>query len=277
MNLYNAIEKRISIRKYENEIFNEETIKLIKEKMLNQIPMYDDIKVRLELIEANSIGIGTLYGLAKINAPYCIVAISETKNGYKENIAFIEEQLVLELTDMGIGTCWLGTYNDKKIREILILNENEIITNVISVGYPFKQKNFSNTIFRNLIGRKRKKDIDIAYYNKWDNDSSKYLNKNEIIKKILNMAILAPSGNNGQPVYVVFDEHSVSFFIKNKKNKLIINSSAELDAGIFISHFYLCLKNENMNPSFFKMNFNDKSCNVPPEFSYIISLNYHNK
>jgi nitroreductase len=41
------------------------------------------------------------------------------KNGYKENIGFVEEQLVLELTGIGIGTCWLGTYNDKKIRGIL--------------------------------------------------------------------------------------------------------------------------------------------------------------
>lgn len=226
MNLYNAIEKRISIRKYENEDFDEKTINLIEEKMLNLIPMHEGIKTRLELIEANSTGIGTLYGLAKINAPYCIVAISEIKDGYKENIGFIDEQLVLELTDMGIGTCWLGTYDDEKIRQILNLNENEIITNVISVGYPFKQKNFSNTIFRNLIGRKRKKDIEIAYQNNWDNDASDYLNNNETIRKILNMSILAPSGSNKQPVYVVFHENSASFFIKNKRNKVNINPSA---------------------------------------------------
>jgi hypothetical protein len=275
LNLYSAIEKRISIRKYENEILNDKTIKVIKEKMLNLISMYNDIKIRLELIEANSIGIGTLYGFAKINAPHCIVAISEIKNGYKENIGFVEEQLVLELTGIGIGTCWLGTYNDKKIRDILDLNENEIITNVISVGYPFKQKNFSNDIFRNLIGRKRKKDIEIAYYNKWGNDVSEYLNKHVFIKKVLNMSILAPSGSNKQPVYVVFNEDSASFFINNKRNDLIINPSAELDAGIFISHFYLCLKNENIKVLIYKENFTIKNYNVPSEFSYVISLKYN--
>lgn len=275
MNLFNAIEKRISIRKYENEVFDDKTIKVIKEKILNLTPIDADIEIRLELIDAKPVGIGTLYGFAKINAPYCIVAITEIKNGYMENIGFIEEQLVLELTDMGIGTCWLGTYNDKKIGEILNLNENRKITNVISLGYSFKQKNFYNDMFRNLVGRKRKKETEVAYYRQWGNDVSEYLNKNQYIKQVLHMSILAPSGNNKQPVYLVFNENNVSFFVKNKKDGEIINSSAELDAGIFISHFYLCLKNDDIEVSFFKEKSPIKNYNVPSEFSYIISLKYH--
>jgi len=275
MNLYNAIEKRISIRKYENEIFDDKTIKVIKEKILNIKPIDADIKIRLDLIDAKPVGIGTLYGLAKINAPYCIVAITEIKNGYMENIGFIEEQLVLELTDMGIGTCWLGTYNDKKIREMLNLNENQKITNVISLGYSFKQKNFFNDVFRNLVGRNRKKETELAYYRQWGSDVSEYLNKNQYIKQVLHMSILAPSSNNKQPVYLVFNENNVSFFVKNKKDGEIINSSAELDAGIFISHFYLCLKNDAIEVSFLKEKSPIKNYNVPSEFSYIISLKYH--
>jgi hypothetical protein len=275
MNLYNAIEKRISIRKYEDEIFDEKTVKEIKEKILKLKPMYEDIKIRLELIEAKPIGIGTLYGFAKINAPYCIVAITEMKNGHMENIGFMQEQLVLELTDMGIGTCWLGTYNDKKIREILKLNDNEKITNVISLGYSFKQKNFYNDVFRNLIGRNRKKETEVAYYRQWGNDIGEYLNKNQYIKKVLHLSILAPSGNNKQPVYIVFNENNASFFVKNKKGDKIINSSAELDAGIFISHFYLCLNNDDIEVSFYEENSPIKNYNIPSEFSYIISLKYH--
>lgn len=274
MNLYNAIEKRISIRKYEDKTLDEKTVNEIKEKILTLKPMYEDIKIRLELIEAKSIGIGTLYGLAKINAPYCIVAITEIKKGYMENIGFIQEQLVLELTDMGIGTCWLKTYNEQKIRENLDLNDNEEITNVISLGYSFKQKNFYNDVFRNIIGRNRKKETEIAYYRKWGNDIGGYLSKNEYIKKVLRMSILAPSGNNKQPVYIVFNENNASFFVKNKKGNKIVNSSAELDAGIFISHFYLCLNNDDIEVLFYEENSLIKNYKITSEFSYIISLKY---
>jgi hypothetical protein len=273
MDLYNAIESRISIRKYEDKTLHEDVINIIKEKLNNINPMYDDIKVRLELLEGDSLGMGFFHGFAKIVAPYCIVAISENKKGYLENIGFIEEQVVLALTDIGIGTCWLGTFNDKKIREVLNLNDSEKITNVISVGYPFKEKNFRNSVFRNFVGRSRKQDTEIAYYMQWKKTACEYLNKKQSIKKILHMSILAPSGGNKQPVYVVFTEDSVSFFVENKRNELIINRWAEMDAGIFISHFYLCCIKENIKISFYKEKSPMKKYNVSPEFSYIISLN----
>lgn len=45
------------------------------------------------------------------------------------------------------------------------------------------------------------------------------------------MSILAPSSNNGQPVRMIIKEKRADFF-------LIGNS--RIDAGIFMSHFYLC-------------------------------------
>ncbi|MDP4143004.1 MAG: nitroreductase family protein [Bacillota bacterium] len=272
MNLYNAINSRISIRKYEDLAFDEDTISLIKEKLSTAKPLYDGIRIRLELLEASTLGLGFLYGLAKIVSPYCIVAVTENKKGYLENIGFIQEQVVLELTDMGIGTCWLGTYNKEKIQESLNLSDSEIITNVIAVGYPYKQKNFRNGTFRNLLGSGRKKDIEMAYCNKYGNSAAEYLEKQAIMKKVLHMCILAPSGGNRQPVRVVFTEDSVSFFVENKKNGSVTNPWAELDAGIFISHFYLCCLNENINASFYQDDSSIEKYTVPAEFSYIISM-----
>jgi hypothetical protein len=274
MNLYQAIEDRISIRKYEDKLFDAETMKRVKECFSGLIPLYDGIKVRLELIEAAACGLGFFYGLAKITAPYCVVAISEVTSGYKENIGFLEEQLVLKLTDLGIGTCWLGTFNNAKIREMLKLEDAEIITNVIATGYPFEQRSFKNGAFRNLVGRKRKKDFELAYDGQWGEDIREYLDKNPSIRKVLNMSALAPSGGNKQPVYVVFNENTAAFFVKNKKDNQVINDWAEMDAGIFVSHFYLCLKYENYEAMLYKEVSTSIKYKMPSDFSYIISVQY---
>jgi hypothetical protein len=272
MDLYNAIDRRTSVRKYENRTFNANIINEIKQKIIDVQPLYKDIKARIEFIEnpedANSIGMGFFHGIAKINAPYCIVAISKIKNGYKENIGFMQEQLVLELTDMGIGTCWLGTFHEERLRQLLSLSVEAGITNVISLGYPL-EGSFRNNGFRNLVGSKRKKADELAYYNIWGESASKYLAENAAIKTALNYSILAPSGGNKQPVYVLFTDSYISFFVKNKNNDVVVNPWAELDAGIFISHFYLCCKEQKINVSFFS----DPDANsVPPDYSYIISL-----
>lgn len=277
MDLYNAIQKRISIRKYGDETFNEGIISQIKQKIMYVKPLYKGIKVRIELIEnpeeANSIGMGFFYGLAKIKAPYSIVAISEVKNGYKENIGFMQEQLVLELTDMGIGTCWLGTFNNERIKQLLSLGEDEQITNVISLGYPLAGS-FRNNGFRNLLGSSRKKPDEMAYCNNWGESASMYLSKNSAIKKALDYSILAPSGGNKQPVYVLFKDSRVLFFVKNKKNGVVINPWSELDAGIFIAHFYLCCKEQKINTSFFNDPDVNENSKIPGELSYVISLKF---
>jgi hypothetical protein len=45
-----------------------------------------------------------------------------------------------------------------------------------------------------------------------------------------------------------------------------------MDAGIFISHFYLCCIKENIKISFYKEKSPMKKYNVSPEFSYMQNL-----
>ena len=65
------------------------------------------------------------------------------------------ENLILKATDLGLDTLVMGIRNEEKLRELLNVNENEIIVSVISVGYrdinPDKPK------------RKEKESITIYY------------------------------------------------------------------------------------------------------------------
>ncbi len=272
MNLYNIIEKRTSVRKYQSKDFNNITLDKVRSLLLCANPLYKDIGVRLELVheDVKSVGMGFLNGHVKIQAPYCLAAVSEKRDGYMENIGFIQEQAVLELTAMGIGTCWLGTFNNELLRQHLKVNDNEVITNVISMGYP-EEKSFRNGNFRKLVGSKRKKDTEITFYKEWGGNSAAFLDSNPLLRKILQASILAPSGGNKQPVNVIFTDDSVHFFVKNKKDNVITNPWAAIDAGIFISHFYLCCREESIKTDFYKDSLIGKY-KAPSDTSYIISL-----
>lgn len=272
MNLYNIIEKRTSVRKYQSKDFNNITLDKVRSLLLCANPLYKDIGVRLELVhkDVKSVGMGFLNGHVKIQAPYCLAAVSEKRDGYMENIGFIQEQAVLELTAMGIGTCWLGTFNNELLRQHLKVNDNEVITNVISMGYP-EEKSFRNGSFRKLVGSKRKKDTEITFYKEWGGNSAAFLDRDPLLRKILQASILAPSGGNKQPVNVIITDDSVLFFVKNKKDNVITNPWAAIDAGIFISHFYLCCREESIKTDFYKDSLIGKY-KAPSDTSYIISL-----
>ncbi len=46
------------------------------------------------------------------------------------------EHMVLTAAELGIGTCWLGYFSDKKIRKLLGIPKRTKIAALLSLGYP---------------------------------------------------------------------------------------------------------------------------------------------
>lgn len=46
------------------------------------------------------------------------------------------EHFVLQATEEGLGTCWLGWFNEKAVRSFLSLGRNERVHILLAVGYP---------------------------------------------------------------------------------------------------------------------------------------------
>ena len=58
----------------------------------------------------------------------------EGKTG--RDLAFSSQNLVLRAWELGLGTCYIGMLNRKKIKEILNIPNNYILPFVIIAGYP---------------------------------------------------------------------------------------------------------------------------------------------
>lgn len=263
MNVEKVIRTRKSVRKYENAEINQELMNLIKQDLKQYVPVFHDTKVRFEVIDnvnrMKNSKLGFLWGLGKINAPCCIVGIYEDKEEGMLELGFALEQEVLKITENGYGTCWLGTFNKETFSDFCNLTEKEQIGIVIAVGKA-KEEDFLNTRFRTMAGTIKRKTIQEICLN----ESQDTIDK-EIIN-IIQLSILAPSGSNKQPVRVVIEDNKAYFYVLNERF---------VDAGIFISHFYLCAKEVYGDVKVEVENPNLTCYNINNEFTYVASMWLH--
>lgn len=274
MDLYKSIQNRVSVRKYSDKLFSETSIKQIQEKLKNLIPLYQNIKVRLELVSdpgtTSTLLTGFVGSYGKINSPYCIIAVTEETPGHMENLGFLQEQIVLELTDMGIGTCWVaGNFDRNKAGKVIDLKAGEMIIDVIALGYA--QESFYNNGFRKILGsHKRKPRNEISFDSTWGKDVEEFLKNNPKMSRMLDASVLSPSAGNKQHARAVLSEKQAVFFAYRSKG--IYKNAPMIDTGIFMSHFYLAAVKEGMKPEFVKETDAAAKYGVPEDFDYVASM-----
>ncbi|MCX7910964.1 MAG: nitroreductase family protein [Endomicrobia bacterium] len=126
----------------------------------------NDTSLKQKLVEAATSGI---YKLSKFisQAPVIIVVVADkvsflSKAGslirntkfYLIDIGIATEHLVLQATELGLGTCYIGWFSEKGVKKVLNIPENYNIPLIICMGYP-------DTTHKNLdvIRKHAKSDI----------------------------------------------------------------------------------------------------------------------
>lgn len=83
------------------------------------------------------------------NAPILLTVCVDNKDTKKygergqrlyniQDTAAAIENILLSATDMGIGTCWCGDFNDGSLKEILNMDNSRIPVAIIAVGYGYE-------------------------------------------------------------------------------------------------------------------------------------------
>jgi len=52
------------------------------------------------------------------------------------DVAIALEHISLQATELGLGTCWLGSFDAEKVREILGIPQGVAIIELMALGYP---------------------------------------------------------------------------------------------------------------------------------------------
>jgi nitroreductase len=77
--------------------------------------------------------------------------------GFLVDLAIAIENMVLTAWDLGIGSCWIGAYNEGKVKELLDVPMNLRVMSLLTLGYPDEK-----------AGPKHRKDLDeIVHYQKY--------------------------------------------------------------------------------------------------------------
>ena len=71
--------------------------------------------------------------------------------------AIATEHILLEATNFGLGTCWVGFFAQKDIRPILGIPSDKFVIGVVTVGYPDEDPK----------KRPRKSSNEIVRYDRW--------------------------------------------------------------------------------------------------------------
>ncbi len=153
MNFYEAVKKRRSYRMYKKQMPPKEKIMNIidaarlaptwaNKQGMHYVIVQDPSKVKAiwEAIDQKQ---------KFIDAPLFIVGcINEKGSGMNNNglryftvdFGICFEHLILAATAEGLGTCWIGFFNEDRVKEILEIPKKYRVIGLTPLGYPTKEK-----------------------------------------------------------------------------------------------------------------------------------------
>lgn len=71
-----------------------------------------------------------------------IVVLVNTKiraNGNERDVGAAVENMILAAWEEGIGSCWIGSFDEAKLRVLLQVPQTYVIDSVLALGYPAEQ------------------------------------------------------------------------------------------------------------------------------------------
>lgn len=208
MNITEAIAKRHSCRSFTGAALPEN----VAEELKKRIASVD----RLMLIDGSNGRVGT-YGI--VSGSVCSIALA----GNADSPEFMKtagdaEEIVLWLTEQGIGSVWLGgTFK--------VSGVDEHIPAVVAMGVPAKKMRLVDRIMHRAVSSNTRKPFDELFKASAGGFGS--------YREPLEMMRLAPSAKNAQSWRAYVDGDTVHFYSTTHDRYTYI------DMGIALRHFSL--------------------------------------
>ncbi|MGC9365114.1 MAG: nitroreductase family protein [Fidelibacterota bacterium] len=244
-NITEVIQSRISQRSYHPEPLSGELLAKI-EHILNISPAGPfHSNADFQLIHKSSaagqkVRLGT-YGFIS-DAQHFIIGKTIPAPGTLVDFGYRMEWVILQMTAMDLGTCWIGgSFKRHEFARLVKLSGNAVIPAVTPVGYPAEKPSLKDRLIRFGAGSKNRKPwSEIFFENDFGQPLSKDAAGNEATA--LEMVRLAPSASNRQPWRIVKSGAQYHFFLHHKRGCTKISSAVDmqkLDLGIALCHFEL--------------------------------------
>jgi len=190
--------------------------------------------------ELDRIKIST-YGIIKGQRGF-LVGVCRNDDKELIDLAHKLEDIVLRLTAVGIGTCWLsGTFKRGDVMDRVELSEGEIIAALIPYGYPSERKRLIEGLVTGSAQSHKRKPVDRLFFH---GDFSRPVEDAEDsgFADLIESVRLAPSSMNKQPWRLVLDDGMVHLYLQRSANYISDRFGFDLhmlDMGIAMRHMEL--------------------------------------
>ena len=220
--MQNAIKTRSSRRKYIPEPLDQSDVKILHE-LIAEYNAKENLDIRLVLDNGDAFkGFRKSYGMFSGVKNY--IGLIGNKNDVlnNEKLGYYGELLILNATNLGLGTCWVGGTFDRRSCPFNLADGESIIC-VITVGKVSPELSGKEKFIRKLANRKSK-SFDEMYQS--DEPVPEWFISG------MESVMLAPSAVNRQPVVFNYSDGNVTASVKD-----IAGEGYALDLGIAKLHF----------------------------------------
>jgi hypothetical protein len=246
------VKLRRSVRTYTNAPIPPQVKKQINDYILtlkSPFPAKASFKLIEIKQEPNGVKLGT-YGMIKGASVFIGSAVQNTEFAV-EALGYEFEELILLLTSLDIGTCWLGgTFTKGEFQKVMDITEDTLFPAITPIGY-FEKKSIREMMVRGFVKADSRKPWETLFF---DGDF-----KTPLTSALagayafpLEMVRLAPSASNKQPWRIVRTGSVFHFY----EYKLPGYSGAfnfdmqSIDMGIAACHFELAAEEKGLTGQF---------------------------
>ena len=151
MNIYEAIEKRRSVRSYRPDPVTEESLKKILEAGRLAPSAHNSQDYKFVVVKDKSkrkkLALAASEQRFILEAPVIIVAVSLNPEhmmdsgvpAYAMDLAVAVDHMTLAAVEEGLGTCWIGAFSQEEIKRILNIPEKYKVAALLPLGVPYDE------------------------------------------------------------------------------------------------------------------------------------------
>lgn len=180
MEFNDVVKNRSSVRNFSDKPVEQEKIRYVLE-CARQAPSWRNKQCWRFIVITNK---ETIHAVAKTtiinrwlkSAPVLIIACADPLESGTHNqmeyflvdVSIAMEHIVLAATDVGLGTCWIGDFNEQKIKNLLQIPKRIRVVTLTPLGYSAGTRGIVQRIIQIFTkGSKRKSLEEIIHYEKW--------------------------------------------------------------------------------------------------------------
>lgn len=143
MDLYDAMRARRSVRTYVDRPVPMDALGRLLEAA-RQAPSANNLMPWRFIVVTDpetkaTIAASGQYGKFLAHAPVAIVALGDEGTAprwYAVDTAIALEHIALAAVAEGLGSCWIGSFDEAKVKELLAVPEGQRVVAVLALGYP---------------------------------------------------------------------------------------------------------------------------------------------